>query len=182
MPARTAFKNRFSEGPATTVTVSLPLNPGKSRGGVGTCGVSTYCDSSGSKGHSWLETGVAKGNSISGDADNPCSACEPRSRGFFPIQASRYTAGEPSPANLPPARFSGLQGPNLTQIGFLLNPLPWWLKPEDKPVGKGLDSQSLLASTQPAVKRLAFNLTTSRVNAAGGDWTFVKRQETASSS
>jgi hypothetical protein len=48
-----------------------------------------------------------------GDAYNPGSGCQPRSRGFFPIQASRYTAGQRSP-NPWAARFSGLQGPNST--------------------------------------------------------------------
>ena len=70
-------------------------------------------------------------------------------------------------ANLLPARFSGLQDPNSTPIRFLGNRSPLWLKPEEKPVRKGLESYHWFIDG-PAVKRLAFTLEISRVNAAFG--------------
>ena len=69
--------------------------------------------------------------------------------------------------NLRPARFSGLEGPISTLIHFIWNHLPSWPKPEEKPVRNGLEVYHCPID-KPAVKRLAFNLEASRVNAALG--------------
>jgi hypothetical protein len=66
-------------------------------------------------------------------------------------------------------------GSDSTPVRFIRNHLPSRLNPEDKPVRNGLVF-AIPHLVKPVVKRLAFNLETSRVNAALGQ-TLVPRSQ-----
>jgi len=49
----------------------------------------------------------------------------------------------------PETRFSGLEASNSMPIRFIWNPLPMWLKPQEKPVRNGLEFYHCSSTNQP---------------------------------
>ncbi|MCI0621207.1 MAG: hypothetical protein L0387_05985 [Acidobacteria bacterium] len=120
-----------------------------------------------SKRQSQLEAGAARLCSICRDAYNLWSGLLAAFTRLLPNSGQPLYGWLAQSADLPAARFSGLQAASSTSIHFTWNHLRSWLKPEESPLETGLGF-IIAPIDQPAVKRLAFNLETSRVNAALG--------------